>query len=82
GDYLIIDRNNFDSVTGRIYNKRIVIRNGKRKDMPFFVRLYNPTEIKDLLSRAGLNIHKIYEDWDGKTFTSNSRRMIIIAKKE
>lgn len=82
GDDLMIDRHTFDSVTGKLYNKRIVIRDGKKKDKPFFVRLYNPTEIKELLSRAELNIHKIYEDWSGKPFTSHSKRMIIIAKKE
>ena len=78
----MIDRNTFDSATGRLTSRRIVIRDGKRKDKTFFVRLYNPTEIKELLSRVGLSIHKIYGDWDAKPFTSNSRRMIITAKKE
>ncbi len=82
GDDLMIDRNTFDSATGRVYNKRIVIRNGKKKDKPFFVRLYNPTEMKDLLNKAGLQIYKMYSNWDAKPFTSDSRRMIIIAKKE
>jgi len=79
---LMIDRNTFDSVTGRLYTKRIVIRNGKRKYKPFFVRLYNPTEIVDLLNRVGLRIYKMYGDWDSKPFTNESRRMMIIAKKE
>jgi len=39
---LMIDRLSFDTLTGRLYNHRIVIRNGVRKDKPFFVRLYNP----------------------------------------
>ena len=82
GNDLMIERNSFNSATGRIYNKRIVIRNGKRKDKPFFVRIYNPTEIRDLLNKAGLSIYKMYSDWDTKSFTSDSRRMIIIAKKE
>lgn len=81
GNDLMIDRNTFDSVTGRLYTRRIVIRNGKRKYKPFFVRLYNPTEIRDLLSKASLTICKIYEDWDAKPFTTDSRRIIIVAKK-
>ena len=56
-------------------------RNGKRKDKPYFIRLYNPTEIRDLLNRAGLELHKIYSNWNAEPFTNNSRRMIIIAKK-
>ncbi len=82
GKDLMIERNTFDSVTGRVYNKRIVIRDGKRKDKPFFIRLYNPTEIRDLLKRAGLSIFKIYSDFDSKPFVNDSWRMIIITKKD
>ena len=82
GNDLMIERNSFNSATGRIYNKRIVIRNGKRKDKPFFVRLYNPTEIRDLLVKAGFSIYKMYGDLQANPLTSDSKRMIIIAKKE
>ena len=82
GNDLMVDRITFDSVTGQVYNRRIVLRNGKRKDKPFFVRLYNPTEIRNLLNRAGLEIYRMYGDWEASPFTSDSRRMIIIAKKK
>ena len=81
GKDLMIDQNTFDSVSGRLYNKRIVIRNGKKKDKPFFVRLYNFTEIKDLLKREKLSIYKVYGDWGANLFTSDSRKMIIVGKK-
>jgi SAM-dependent methyltransferase len=32
---LMIDRGSFDTLTGRWHNRRIVIRNGIRKDKPF-----------------------------------------------
>lgn len=82
GNDLMIDRRTFDNVTGRLYTRRIVIRNGKRKDKPFVIRLYNVTEIRELLNRVGLSITKIYGDWAATPFTSDSRIMIIIAKKE
>lgn len=82
GNDLMIDRCSFDSETGKFCNKRIVIRNGERKDKPFFIRLYNPNEIKDLLNKTGFEIYKMYSDWDAKPFTNNSERMIIIARKE
>ncbi|MFX0133900.1 MAG: class I SAM-dependent methyltransferase [Candidatus Hodarchaeota archaeon] len=81
GNDLMIDRNTFNSITGRFYNRRIVIRNGKRKDKPYFIRLYNLTELKDLLYRVGFVIYKIFSNWDAKPFTSFSKRMIIISKK-
>lgn len=81
GRDLMIDRRAFDPHTGRLYNKRIMIRDGMRKDASFFVRLYNFTEIKDLLNRAGLEIHKVYENWNAKPFTTESGRMVIVAAK-
>ncbi|MCX7785780.1 MAG: methyltransferase domain-containing protein [candidate division WOR-3 bacterium] len=82
GKDLMIDRNQYDKKTKRIYNNRIVIRDGKRKDKPFFVRLYNPAEIKTLLSEVGMYICKMFSDWDSSPFSSNSKRMIIIAEKK
>lgn len=81
GNNFMIDQNSFDSTTGRLNCTRIVLRNGKRKDKPFSLRIYSPTEIKELLNRAGFKILKMYADWNANPFTSDSRRMIIIAKK-
>jgi SAM-dependent methyltransferase len=78
---LMIDRHTFDSLTGRLTNRRIVIRNGVRRDKPYSVRMYNPSEIKLLLAQAGLVIIKLFGDWDSTPISSDSRRMIIIAKK-
>jgi SAM-dependent methyltransferase len=78
---LMIDRHTFDYQSGRLYNRRIVIRDGVRRDKPFFVRMYNPTEIKSLLQSAGLQPVSIYSGWEGSPLTADSRRMIIIAKK-
>jgi SAM-dependent methyltransferase len=79
---LMIDRNRFDPLTGRLYNNRIIIRNGQRRDIPFFLRLYNATEIVLLLERRGLIVRKIFADWTGKPFDGESKRMIIIAEKD
>jgi SAM-dependent methyltransferase len=79
---LMIDRNRFDPITGRLYNARIIIRDGIRKDLPFFLRLYNPTEIIALLEKTGLHVEKICGDWAGSPFTGESKRMIVIARKD
>jgi len=79
---LMIDRNRFDPVSGRLYNSRIVIRDGIRKDTPFFLRLYNPNEIIRILKAEGLSVMKIFGDWKSNSFTAESRRMILIARKE
>jgi len=79
---LMIDRNSFDSETGYLHNRRIVIRNGQRKDKPFLLRLYNPTEIKLWLHKANFKVEKIYSTWEGDDLKRASRRMIVIAKKD
>jgi SAM-dependent methyltransferase len=78
---LMIDRTSFDSLQGRLYNKRIVIRDGIRKDKPFFTRLYTAQEIKALIIQAGLEMKHIYGGWDGSELSSVSHRMIVIARK-
>ncbi|WP_325631363.1 hypothetical protein [Methanospirillum sp.] len=77
----MIDRNRFDPLTGRLYNSRIIIREGKRRDTPFFLRLYNPNEIIRILKNEGLMVMNIYSDWKGRLLDSESKRMILIAKR-
>ena len=78
---LMIDRVNFDTLTGRMYNRRIVIRNGVRKEKPFFVRYFNPTELRDWLVRAGMEIDLIYGGYDVSPLGVDSRRMIVVATR-
>jgi hypothetical protein len=81
GEDLMIDRESFDTITGRWYNRRIVIRDGVRKDKPFFVRLYDPSEIEELVTKAGMQVHKMFAGYDSQQLSDESRSMVIIAKK-
>ena len=78
---MMIDRMSFDSLQGRSYNRRVVFRDGVRKDKPFSVRLYNPNEIQSLISRAGLLLEYIYGGWETQELTPESNRMVVIARK-
>jgi len=78
---LMIDRNTFDPKTGRLIDERIIIRDGKRKDIPFSIRLYDYNEIEKLLKEGGMEVYKIYGDWKKSPFTMDSKGMKIIAKK-
>lgn len=81
GKDLLIDRHTFDKATNRLYDKRIVIRNGVRKDMDFFIRFYNRKEMSGLLKKVGFKSVRFFGDWDSNPLTKDSRRMIIVAKK-
>lgn len=78
---LMIDRGSFDTLTGRWYNRRIVIRDGVRKDKPFFVRMFSPTEICDWLIRAGMEVVQMYSGYDLQPVSHESQRIIVVAKK-
>ncbi len=81
GEDLLINRLSFDTMTGRLHNRRILIRDGVRKDKPYAVRLYNATEMKALLDRAGL-VEDRFLGHDGEPLSAkNGRRMIVIARK-
>lgn len=81
GADLMINRNSFDMLTGRWHNRRIVIRDGQRRDKPFSIRLYNPTEITALLRESGLEPERLLSDWDGAPLTAESGRMVVVARK-
>jgi len=78
---MMIDRMSFDSLAGRSYNRRVVFRDGIRKDKPFTIRLYNPNEIQALITRAGLVLEHIYDGWEAQELSQESNRMVVIARK-
>ena len=78
---LMIDRMSLDSLHGRSYNRRVVFRDGIRKEKPFSIRLYNPNEIHGLITQAGLRLEHIYGGWEAQELTSESNPMVVIAQK-
>ena len=77
---IMIDRNSFDTFTGRLHNRRTVIRNGRKREFEFSIRLYNPTELSSILKKSGLEIVGFYGDWEGRP-TAGDLRMITVARK-
>jgi hypothetical protein len=56
GEDLMVDRHTFDPITGRIYNKRTVVRDGRLRRFQFFTRLLGFTELRTWL-QDGLHRH-------------------------
>jgi SAM-dependent methyltransferase len=81
GKDLMIELNKLDIVEGRLYDRRIVFRDGIMKEKPFFTRLYAPTEIRDLLERVDLRVLRFFGYYDSSPLQVNSRRMIVISEK-
>ena len=78
GDDLLVDRNRYDSTSGRITTERISVRGGKVRRYPFSVRLFAPAELISWLQNAGFGEVGIF-DQDGQPFTLAARRMWVVA---
>jgi SAM-dependent methyltransferase len=81
GEALMINRFSFDVQSGRLHNQRIIIRDGQRKDLPFSVRLYSVSELRDLLARAGFALEQVYAEWDARPLEYDSPALVAVARR-
>ncbi|USG99540.1 methyltransferase domain-containing protein [Thermococcus argininiproducens] len=81
GEDFMIDMPSFDVFTGRMNVRRITIRNGRRREVSYSIRLYTFTEVKELLKRAEFEVYKVFGHWDGRELSLNAPRMIVVAQK-
>jgi SAM-dependent methyltransferase len=75
---LLIDRRRFEPLTGRIVTRRTVVRGGQVRHIPYFVRMFTFTELRDWLLDAGFTSVEGYGE-DGGLLALDSRRMITVA---
>jgi SAM-dependent methyltransferase len=80
GTDLLINRCSFDMLSGRFHNRRIVIRDGIRKDKPYSTRVYNANEITRMVADAGLVDCRLLDE-SGKPLGPGSRRMMVMATR-
>ncbi|HZB32637.1 MAG TPA: methyltransferase domain-containing protein [Streptosporangiaceae bacterium] len=77
---LMIDQRRLDPLTGRIITERIMVRQGQVRRIPFFVRLFTFTEMRDWLLAAGFATVHGYGG-DGAPLALESPRMIMVAER-
>jgi len=78
---LMIDRQHFDVETGRLVDRRTMLRGATRRDVAFSVRLFSFTEIRSLLSAAELEITAAYGGFDGAPLSPDRPRTLIVARR-
>jgi SAM-dependent methyltransferase len=79
-DDLMIDRSRFDPLTSTVHTERIVLRGGRTRRVPFFVRLFTFTELRDWLLDAGFAGVNGYGE-DATPLAPTSRRLIVTAQR-
>ncbi|MBT2233564.1 cyclopropane-fatty-acyl-phospholipid synthase family protein [Nonomuraea sp. NEAU-A123] len=77
---LVIDQHHLDLLTSRNVVNRTIIRDGRTRNIPYFVRMFTFTELRDQMFSAGFTtVHALGAD--GTALTIDSRRMIVIAER-
>lgn len=77
---LIVDRARLDALASRVITERMVLRAGRVRRIPFFVRLFTFTELRDWLLAAGFASVDGHSE-DGTPFTTTSRRLVAVAHR-
>jgi SAM-dependent methyltransferase len=77
---LLLDRTELDLSANRNVVHRTMIRDGRRRDVRFFVRLFTFTELQTWLHDAGFSQVAAYGE-DGGPLSLESRRMIVTAAR-
>lgn len=80
GDDLMIDRHAFDSATGRLVDRRALVRGGRVRKVTFSVRLYAPSELSLLLELAGFGVERMLGGWAGEPVSLSRNRLVAVAR--
>lgn len=79
GNYMI-DQTRYDVPTGRMITERTVIRDGRVRQMRFFVRMFTFPELRDWLLEADFSSVEAFNE-QGAPLALESRRMLVVATK-
>ncbi len=77
----VLEAYNFNHLKGRAITRRIILSNGLRKEGYISIRLYTLAELKNSMENVGFKINKVYGDYDGSLYNSQSPRMIPLVVK-
>ena len=71
----------YNSKTKRNYGVWIIEKYGKVEMKEYSVRVYTKEEFAFMCKKAGFSEVKVYSDWNGKEYTTDSQNMIVVATK-
>ncbi len=74
----MIDRIQFDPITGTTTNYRTYIKEGKQTQTPFTMYFYHYSDLMQMISSFPFKVIKILGGWKDETLDQNARRIILI----
>ena len=81
--FYMLEKRSLDLQTSRLISQWTIIRKGTKeaKSLQHIVRLYTVKGLKKMLGKTGLTVREVYGGYDGKEFSSDSSRMIVLAER-
>jgi SAM-dependent methyltransferase len=79
--WTVMEKRHFSPVEGTVSTRRVLLRDGLRREYRRVLRMYSASEMTTLVQSAGLHVSAYYGDFDGSRFGIDSRRMIVLAQR-
>lgn len=76
-----LDERKLDLPRSRIRSRTLFIREGKRKERSHSLRLYTLREMPNRIEESGLQMDSTLGGLDGREYSHESKRMVILAVK-
>jgi len=67
---------------GSVWNRWILLKDGKRHEKVFIQRLYAASELRSLLYRAGFSAVELYGNWDESPYDNDAQTLIAVGRKQ
>ena len=81
GGFTVLTESNPVDSWGSVWNRWIIIKDGKRIEKVFIQRLYAASELRSLLYEAGFSTVELYGDWDESVYDEKARTLIAVGRK-
>ncbi|HEY3685800.1 MAG TPA: class I SAM-dependent methyltransferase [Streptosporangiaceae bacterium] len=77
GDALVVDRRHMEPLSGRMITERTVVRGGRVRRVPYFIRMFTFTELRAWLEGAGFGEVAGYDE-TGAPLAGGGHRMVTV----
>jgi SAM-dependent methyltransferase len=81
GDILLLDQRSVSKDWKWMSPRWIIVRNGKRQELHWKIRLYSAAEFKALLQGTGFKGVRAYGNLEGLPYGRNAKRLVVVAHK-
>lgn len=83
GPFEVVEERTFDEKRRRLekHIRLVDTRSGERKEYVESVRVYEEDEIRELLASEGLDVDRVFGDFEGNAAGGNATRMVVTGRR-